>query len=356
MTSLDEKSNLPANVEKKELSAGSGLRSVLNSPAVKSRFEEMLGKRAPSFLSSVISAVSTNKSLSECAPNSVVSSAAVAASLDLPINPSLGFAHIVPYKGVAQFQMGWKGFVQLALRSGQYHKVNVTPVKEGQIKKQNSFTGDMEFQEEAISPKVVGYLLYFRLINGYEKYFYMTEAQCMAHGKKYSASFKKGYGLWVDNFEAMALKTVVKLGLSKYGILSVEMQKAIEVDQSVINEDGSTFFIDNDSQDFEPESQEVKVVSLAEKLKAQQVQEPATVEVKQTEPAKSVEKGPMQTMAGQMKITCLPQYKDMKIRDIKEEELLEILAEADTRADHSSDFRLFYSNACVWLGRKSALN
>ncbi len=271
--------NLPTVAEKREITNAQALRSVLNSPGVKTKFEEMLGKRASSFLSSVISAVSTNKMLSESDPNSVIAAAAVAASLDLPINASLGFAHIVPYNkkvngqfvSVAQFQMGWKGFVQLALRSGQYQKINVIPVKEGQIKKRNSFTGEMDFQEESTGPKVVGYLLYFRLLNGYETYFYMTSAECEAHGKKYSQSFKKGYGLWVDNFEAMALKTVVKLGLSKYGLLSVEMQKAVETDQAVINDDGSPMFLDNDSNDDNIAEIESKV-SLADKLKNQKVE------------------------------------------------------------------------------------
>lgn len=374
MTSAD---NLPVQSEKKEITQIQALRSFLNSPGVKSRFEEMLGKQSASFLSSVVSAVSTNKSLATCEPGSVVASAAVAASLNLPINPSLGFAHIVPYKGVAQFQLGWKGFVQLALRSGQYGTINVVPVLEGQIKKRNSFTGEIEFSEEFVSRKVVGYLLFFRLLNGYQKYFYMSEDECRNHGKKYSASFKKGYGLWVDNFEAMALKTVVKLGLSKYGILSVEMQKAIELDQAVIQEDGTTFFVDNDNQESQEnnDDSDTKTVSLADKLKEQQRQVEATkapepetpivtmktvtpivpkAEEKRVEPVKK-ERTTMETMAGQMKITCLVQYKDMRIKDIPEEELFEVLSVADQQTGLSDDFKLFYSNACVWLGRKASL-
>ena len=220
------------------------LKSVLATEGVKKRFEEMLGGRANSFISSIISAVNSNKSLKECDPMSVVQAAAVAASMDLPVNSSLGFAHIVPYQGLAQFQIGWKGIVQLAMRSGQYKTINLTPVLEGQIKSHNSFTGEMEFQEASTSDKHVGYLLYFKLLNGYEKYFYMTKEQCLAHGKRYSKSFAGGKGKWADDFEAMSLKTVAKLGLSKYGILSLDMQKVMTVDQAVVAEDGTPEYVD----------------------------------------------------------------------------------------------------------------
>jgi recombination protein RecT len=220
------------------------IKSLIASPAIRARFDEMLGRRAPAFLSSIVSAVSSNPALAQCEPMSVISAAAVAAAMDLPINSSLGFAHIVPYKNVAQFQIGWKGFVQLAMRSGQYKTINLTPVLEGQIKNHNPFTGDMEFVQESKSEKQIGYLLYFKLLNSYEKYFYMTREEVEAHGKEYSATFKRGFGMWVDNFEAMALKTVAKLGLSRYGILSVDMQRAVELDQAAIDDNGQPQYID----------------------------------------------------------------------------------------------------------------
>jgi recombination protein RecT len=210
------------------------LKFLLSEQSIKARFEDVLGKRAPAFLSSIVSATSANRALAECDPMSVISAAMIAASMDLPINPSLGFAHIVPYKGVAQFQIGYKGFIQLAMRSGQYKTINLTPVREGELKRWDRFTGEMVFDATATSDVVVGYLLYFKLLNGFEKYFYMTREEIMAHGKEYSASFKKGFGMWVDDFDAMALKTVAKLGLSKFGILSVEMQKAVHFDQGAV--------------------------------------------------------------------------------------------------------------------------
>jgi recombination protein RecT len=248
------------------------LRSALYSPGVKARFEEMLGKRAPSFMSSIISAVNANAQLKHCDPMSVIAAASIAASMELPINSSLGLAHIVPYKGKAQFQVGWKGFVQLALRSGQYKTIHLTPVFEGQIKAMNQFTGEIEFTHEAASDKHIGYLLYFKLLSGYEKYFYMNAHQVEAHARKYSASFKKGYGVWIDDFESMALKTVCKLGLSKYGILSLEMQRAIEVDQAEMVDHGELKYVDNPDVAVKEEGQD-KVTKILDKYTPPQQQE-----------------------------------------------------------------------------------
>lgn len=232
------------------------LKSLINTDQVKQRFQEMLGSRAPAFMSSVISAVGTNPSLKKCEPMSVISAAAIAASMDLPINQSLGFAYIVPYGDNAQFQIGWKGIIQLAMRSGQYKTINITPVYEGQIKSHNPFTGEMEFNAQATSDQTVGYLLYFKLLNGYEKYFYMTKEQCQAHGKKYSKQFAYGKGRWAEDFDSMALKTVAKLGLSKYGILSLDMQKAIELDQSETKDD-AVVYSDNPTKD-QPQAEQEK--------------------------------------------------------------------------------------------------
>ncbi len=209
------------------------LKGLLDTPEIKSRFQEVLGNKAPAFTSSIVSALSTNTYLQKCEPMSIISSAMIAATLDLPINPSLGLAHIVPYKDVATFQMGWKGFVQLGMRSGQYKTMNATVVLEGEIEHVNKFTGDIKFSEKgATSDKKVGYLFYFKLLNGFEKYTYWTIEKCHEHGKRYSASFKKNYGPWVDDFDSMALKTVTKQALSKWGVLSIEMQQAIVYDEA----------------------------------------------------------------------------------------------------------------------------
>ena len=230
----------------------SRIQQLIESDAVKRRFEQAVGRRAGAFISSIIAAYNSNPALKECEPMSVISAGAIAATLDLPINPSLGFAHIVPYKGVGQFQIGWKGYVQLAQRTGHYRTMHATVVKEGQIKDVDWTTGDIMFNKEATSEKVIGYLFFFRLINGFEKHYYMSRDQMEAHAKRYSASYKNGKGQWVDNFDVMGLKTVTKLGLAKWGILSVELQKAFETDQAAIDEEGKPTYIDVDTTTADP--------------------------------------------------------------------------------------------------------
>lgn len=213
------------------------LESLLKNEDIKERFQSMLGRKSAGFMSSIMSAVKSNPALSKCDPMTVISSAAIAATLDLPINPNLGFAYIVPYKEQAQFQMGWKGFVQLAMRTGQYRTINASKVFEGDIKSHNRFTGEMVFAEDNKSTKLTGYIAFLRLINGFEKYHYMTVKEVEEHGKKYSKSYSNDKGQWKQNFDAMALKTVLKLLLNKYGILSIDMQTAIQSDQSVVGDD-----------------------------------------------------------------------------------------------------------------------
>lgn len=251
-------SNAPA------VQAGQSLEVLLNKDNVKKRFEEILGKKAAGFMSSIISATKANPRLRSANPNSVLSSAVVAATLDLPINQNLGFAHIVPYGGEAQFQMGWKGFVQLAIRTNQYRSMNAAAVYEGELKEYNRITGEIEFDLAGRkSNKVIGYVAFFRLINGFEKYFYMTLEEVTAHGKRYSKSFSTGN--WQTNFEPMALKTVIKLLLSKWGILSIEMQTAMEADQAIVNARGEGFEFDYKDAPPEPavEATPVEVVKPA---------------------------------------------------------------------------------------------
>jgi len=242
------------------------LKGMLDSPAIRKRFEDVLGKKAAGFISSIISAVSTNPKLREADYMSVIQAAAVAASLDLPINPSLGFAHIVPFKGKAQFMLGWRGFVQLAMRTGQYKTVNVTPVCEGELVSHDKFTGEMAFDsDKKISDKVVGFVAYFRLMNGFEKFFYMTAEETAAHGKRYSVTYEYATGKWKTDFEAMSMKTVLKMLLSKYGILSIDMQTAIQADQAVVTNAGEYVYADN------PEAIEAAVdpaATLKDKIKA----------------------------------------------------------------------------------------
>lgn len=231
-------------VPEREIRPGMSLAALLRTNTIKMRFESMLKDKAAGFISSLLSVQASNKGLQTCDPMSIVQSAAIAASLDLPINPNLGFAHIVPYKDVAQFQMGWRGFVQLAMRSGQYETMNVAEVYEGDLKKHNRITGDMEFNDEQKSEKVVGYVSYFRLLNGFEKFLYMTEAQVISHGKRFSKSYDNDKSMWKKDFPAMAKKTAIKMLLSKWGILSIEMQKALTFDQAAVKADETPDYVD----------------------------------------------------------------------------------------------------------------
>lgn len=233
------------------------LKAMLAGESVKQRFKEILGQKAPGFISSILSVTNSNALLQKAEPTSIMNAAVIAATLDLPINGSLGFAYIVPYSGQAQFQIGYKGLVQLAMRSGQYKTINVSEVYEGEIKSVNRFTGEYEFGEKT-SDKVVGYMAYFKLINGFEKYMYMTKEEAEKHGKKYSQTFKRGTGLWASEFDTMSKKTVLKMLLSKFGILSIEMQRGIQFDQSVVHgdinniEEATAEYVDNEPAQIEP--------------------------------------------------------------------------------------------------------
>jgi recombination protein RecT len=228
------------------------INSLLNEDSVKKRFHEILGQKANGFISSVIGAVKNNKMLIDADPQSILSAAVVAATLDLPIDSNLGFAAIVPYKNktgniVAQFQMMYKGFVQLAQRSGQYKTINACEIYEGEIESFNRITGEINFNPaNKKSEKIIGFASYFKLVNSFEKTLYMSVEDLNKHGKKFSQSFKKGYGLWVDDFDSMAHKTVLKRLLSKYGILSIDMQNAVKFDQGIIKENGDVEYVDNE--------------------------------------------------------------------------------------------------------------
>ncbi len=220
------------------------LKSLLGGEAVKQRFNEILGKKAPGFISSILSAVNSNPMLRNADPQSILNSAVIAATLDLPINSNLGLSAIVPYNDsktrttVAQFQLMYKGLIELCLRSGQFSSLIDEVVYEGQLVKKNRFTGEYVFDEDAkTSDKVIGYMAYFRLVNGFEKTHYMTVEEVEAHARKYSQSYKKGFGVWKDDFDIMARKTVLKLLLAKYAPKSIEMQRAITFDQATVKGD-----------------------------------------------------------------------------------------------------------------------
>lgn len=208
--------------------------------------QDTLGSGTQQFMSSILSLVNSDKLLANCNSYELYNCCLMAAALKLPFNKDLGQAWIVPYSGRPQLQIGWKGFVQLAQRSGQFRTINCTDVKAGEIKNIDRLSGEIEFDwnqndEERVKAETIGYVAFFELLNGFRKTFYMTKAELEAHAKKYSQTYKRGQGVWKDNFDAMARKTVIKLLLSRFAPLSVDMQRAIELDQS----DSGGQYVDN---------------------------------------------------------------------------------------------------------------
>lgn len=249
-----KKNNIVAQKEAKTL------KGMLEMPAYKNKFNEMLGKKAAGFMSSIIAVANNNKLLAKAEPSTVIGAAAQAAMLDLPINQSLGFAYIVPYKGAAQFQLGYKGYIQLAQRSGQYVDIGAKTVFEGELEYENRLLDKFKFGERT-GDKVIGYLAYFRLTNGFEKMLFMELNEMIAHAKKYSKSYSGGTEKWgLAEFDVMAEKTVLKRLLSKYGPLSIEsiqMSQALSNDGGVIsmNKDGD-FDVNFDGETIDAEYEE----------------------------------------------------------------------------------------------------
>lgn len=203
------------------------LDAMFKSDSVQSRFQRMLGKKSAGFISSVLTVVSQNKLLQNADMRTVLSAASIAASLDLPVIPSLGRAWIVPYKGAAQFQIGYLGLVELAQRSGLYKSINVVTVYEGEVTNWNKFTEEIEYGE-AESDTAIGYCASFELLNGFRKVVYWTKDAVIKHAQRFSKSY--GNGPWKSDFDAMAQKTVLAYMLRHWGPMSIEMQKAMEAD------------------------------------------------------------------------------------------------------------------------------
>ena len=197
----------------------------VESENIKQKFREVLDKGAGAFVTSILSLVKSTPQLAAAEPKTIISAAMTAATLKLPIDPNLGFAYIIPYGKEAQFQMGYKGYIQLAMRTGQYKTINASVVYEGQVEGVDFITGEI-IRGEKKSDKVVGYVAYFELINGFSKMVYMTKEEMLRHAQTFSKSFSRSSSVWKTNFDAMGLKTVIRRLISKYGIMSIEMQGA----------------------------------------------------------------------------------------------------------------------------------
>jgi recombination protein RecT len=241
---------------------------------VKKNIEQTLGENANQFIASVASLVNNDVKLARCDQKTILSACLVASALKLPINQNLGFAYIIPYENTiktpkldedgnqiinkttgkpmmayekvsqAQFQMGWKGFVQLALRSEKYVSINAIDVREGEIDHVDMMSGEIVFSEEfrkatpeyvadRESKKIIGYVSYFRLTSGFTNMLYMDTKKLEEHANKYSKAYKSGFGQWKDDPDAMSKKTVLKLNISKFGLMTSELEKAVVADQAI---------------------------------------------------------------------------------------------------------------------------
>lgn len=237
----------------------------LATDAMKKKINEMVGgKDGQQFVTAIISAVSTNPQLAECENSSIVSAALLGQALKLSPSPQLGQYYIVPFNNsdrgckVAQFQLGYKGYIQLAIRSGQYKKINVLAIKEGELIEYDplneeikvNLIEDEELREQA---ETIGYYAMFEYMNGFRKTIYWTKQKMEAHALKYSKGYKakKGYTFWEKDFDGMAYKTMLRQLISKWGIMSVDMQTAMEKDMAVIKENGDYEYIDNNSNEIE---------------------------------------------------------------------------------------------------------
>ena len=256
-----------AQAPKQDMSTVSILKKMLSGDELKRRFSDILGEKAPQFMASIVNTTAGNPALQECDSQSILSAALVAATLDLPIDPNLGFAALVPYSGKAQFQVMWRGLVQLAQRSGQYATMGRGVVYEDEIVSYNPIYGDIRLVDDfskctqranGEEDKIAGYLAWFELNNGFRKELYMTKAEVEHHALTYSKSYqydvakKRSSSRWSIDFDAMAQKTVIKRLLSQWGILSVEMQTAMKEDQKVYSGDGSWAYADNPQADALP--------------------------------------------------------------------------------------------------------
>jgi len=237
-----------------------GMTAYLTQDAVKDQINKVIGgKNGTRFITAIISAVNNNEQLQQCTNQSILSAALLGESLNLSPSPMLGYYYLVPFndknKGkVAQFQIGYKGLIQLAIRSGQYKKINVMAIKEGELEyfdplnediKVNLMVSDWNAREKA---KTIGYYATFELTNGFKKSIYWSKEQMEAHAEQYSMGYKakKGYTFWEKDFDAMAYKTMLRQLLSKWGIMSTEMMSAIDSDEAVINEDGTKTYVETE--------------------------------------------------------------------------------------------------------------
>lgn len=282
-------------VAKSKAQQNLGITEYLTKDAIKNQINKVVGgKNGQRFISAIVSAYNTNPTLQECTNQSILSAALLGESLQLSPSPQLGHYYMVPFNNTkagvkeAQFQMGYKGYIQLAIRSGQYKRLNVVAIKEGELEyfdplnediKVNLMVDDWDKREEA---ETIGYYAMFELVNGFRKTMYWSKAQMLAHADKYSPAFYKDAGkvktkygekqrvsfadyeagnydprdswmyssFWYKNFDGMAYKTMLRQLISKWGVMSIELQKAFEGDMATLDAEGHPTYVENDNDEY----------------------------------------------------------------------------------------------------------
>lgn len=242
--------------------------AMLENTRTQEYLSSVLGEKKQTFVGNMVALVANSKMLMDCDPSTVLFSCLKSAALDLSLDPVLGLSYVIPFRDnknnttVATWQLGSKGYVQLALRSAQFRKLNVRDVREGEIVDEDFVSGEMRFkrlQKDRESAPIIGYVAYMQLVNGFEKQLYMSVEELESHAKRFSQTYRRGYGPWADKYmkSQMMEKTVLKRLLSKYAPLSVEMRDAIRSDFAVLGENDSVRYIDNEESaiDFEKAQQ-----------------------------------------------------------------------------------------------------
>lgn len=252
------------NIQKQgQVSPVNQMKNLLANQGMQNLFADALKENKDRFLASIIDLYNGDTYLQGCNPKEVAMEALKAATLNLPINKNLGYAYIVPFKNkgklTPQFQIGYKGYIQMAQRSGQYKALNAGIMYEGMDIKRDFLRGTFEIVGEPKSDKVIGYFAYFQLLNGYEKAIYMTKDEVTEHAERYSQSYGSDYSPWKKQFDEMAQKTVIKRLLSKYGVLTTEFQDAVkeEEDREVLRATENNAMLEMTAPEEEEEAIEV---------------------------------------------------------------------------------------------------
>lgn len=235
-----------------------GITAYLTNDSIKNYISSVIGKDTSKFVTAIVSAVNANPALQECTNQSILSAALLGQTLNLSPSPQMGFYYMVPFNDkergkVAQFQLGYKGYVQLAERSGQYKALNVLPIKKGELIRYDALYEEIEVnliedEEERENAETIGYFAFFEYLNGFRKSIYWSKKKMESHALRYSKGYaaKKGYTFWEKDFDAMACKTMLRQLISKWGLMSTDLEKAYAADMGVINEDGSVTYVDTE--------------------------------------------------------------------------------------------------------------